>query len=708
MAPGFPGNGADWRPAGKSVFSTAYGRKTSRIWLTAQNGILSEVFYPDLSTPALRELDFAVLNGRGKAERVSTNATHSVRWTHSDAPIATHTSTAKDKTWRLITTYTVDASRTSVLADITFTSLDRRPRTLVALADPSLNNDGNDDVGAATRTTASAWEFDAAVTMQASTPFSRTSIGFVGVSDGWSDVWRDGRVDWTYTSTDSLAGNVALTGVLNVNGIGKKRALIVLGFGESLTQSRRNAAATVAAGSAQTLQGVRATWQKYLKSLPQPPSSLTSPRQLLAYRTSQMMLAASEDKSNAGAFIASPSTPWAWGTDSALSAGMHGYRLVWGRDAYQVGTALLAMGDRAAAIRLVRYLFEVQSYNNGGMPQNSHVDGTPMANGVQLDQVTLPIVLAWQLAVNRGGEWVALTDSGLWGLIKAAADYTVAWKRDDLTAPATGAERWEERAGYSPSTIAATIAGLVCAAAFARKHGDSASATKYEVTARSWASSVKSWTLTTSGELAGGTPYFIRLSRTGDPNAGTPLDTGNGGPTVDERTVVDAGFLELVRLGVLPANDADVRTSLRVVDENISVRIGSHRYYYRYNHDGYGEGPSGQPWSGDEGGAGRLWPLLSGERGEYELLAGRMSAAKRRLAAMSAASTALGLLPEQIWDANPPASLRSAVYRTGRATDSATPLAWTHAQFVRLAWSITVGKPVEYPRIVACVIRNVC
>jgi len=30
-----------------------------------------------------------------------------------------------------------------------------------------------------------------------------------------------------------------------------------------------------------------------------------------------------------------------------------------------------------------------------------------------------------------------------------------------------------------------------------------------------------------------------------------------------------------------------------------------------------------------------------------------------------------------------------------------TPLAWSHAQYVRLAWSIDAGQPVEQPTIVA-------
>ena len=74
--------------------------------------------------------------------------------------------------------------------------------------------------------------------------------------------------------------------------------------------------------------------------------------------------------------------------------------------------------------------------------------------------------------------------------------------------------------------------------------------------------------MTTNGPLAGH-PYFIRLSKTGDPNAAISYNVGNGGPTLDQRAVIDAGFLELARLGELPANDADIQQSLPVVDATI-------------------------------------------------------------------------------------------------------------------------------------------
>ncbi len=59
-----------------------------------------------------------------------------------------------------------------------------------------------------------------------------------------------------------------------------------------------------------------------------------------------------------------------------------------------------------------------------------------------------------------------------------------------------------------------------------------------------------------------------------------------------------------------------------------------------------------------------------------------------------------GLLPEQVWDQNPPSG--AGPFQPGRPTFSATPLAWTHAQLIRLAWSVVAGHPVEQPGVVAC------
>jgi glucoamylase len=96
---------------------------------------------------------------------------------------------------------------------------------------------------------------------------------------------------------------------------------------------------------------------------------------------------------------------------------------------------------------------------------------------------------------------------------------------------------------------------------------------------------------------------------------------------------------------------------------------------------------------------GRGWPLLNGERGEYDLADGRTAAANTQLATIAAAANRGYLLPEQVWDDSAPGGTPG--FAPGTPTDSATPLAWTHAQFIRLAQDISAGRVVEQPRVVA-------
>jgi glucoamylase len=151
-----------------------------------------------------------------------------------------------------------------------------------------------------------------------------------------------------------------------------------------------------------------------------------------------------------------------------------------------------------------------------------------------------------------------------------------------------------------------------------------------------------------------------------------------------------------VRLGVKRADDADIRSTLPVVDRELGVTTPNRQFWHRYNFDGYGETAEGSPFPGD-GNRGRLWPLLAGERGEYELAMGDRRAAAKRLDNIAATASAGLMLSEQVWDDQPPPGAAP-----GPGTLSATPLAWTHAQFIRLAWSIDAGGPVEQPRAVAC------
>src|SRR5204863_3902191 len=147
-------------------------------------------------------------------------------------------------------------------------------------------------------------------------------------------------------------------------------------------------------------------------------------------------------------------------------------------------------------------------------PRNRPVNGklAPGSFGTERDECAYPIVMAYQLG---------MADAALYtGHVKPAANFIAAH------GPAFGVERWEEQSGFSPSTIAAEIAGLVAAAEIAKANGDSASAAVWLGVADDWQRSVKGWTVTTNGPL--GPRYFIRLSKTGDPNAAISYNVGNG------------------------------------------------------------------------------------------------------------------------------------------------------------------------------------
>ncbi|HET7638451.1 MAG TPA: glycoside hydrolase family 15 protein, partial [Ktedonobacteraceae bacterium] len=336
-------------------------------------------------------------------------------------------------------------------------------------------------------------------------------------------------------------GNLVQTAQANISKGGM--FTLALGFGTSQATSVSAAEGSLATLFSQLQKSFESGWNAYDSGLTAPPTNFKGVPgnqwgQLVAeYYLSANVVKASEDKTFPGAIVASLSSPWG----QAVSAGdpnnlfFGSYREVFARDVYEAWTGLLLDGDVATASNVVKFLFTNQQQADGSMPRNSLLNGktAPDSFGTQLDEASYPIIMAFQLG---------MTDSSLYeNHIKPAANFVIGH------GPAFGVERWEEQDGYSPSTISAEIAGLVAAADIAKINGDTQSAQVWLGVADDWQRSIKGWTVTTTGPLAQH-PYFIRLSKTGDPNAAISYNVGNGGPTLDQRTVIDAGFLELVRL----------------------------------------------------------------------------------------------------------------------------------------------------------------
>lgn len=737
-APGAPGANSVWGPAQKSFLGTALG-DSSRVYFTGYRGIVSEVFYPVLDTVESVDLQFLVGDSartfvdeeKLQSYAASRPAARSMRWR-----VVTSNG---GHGWRITKDVFTDPGRDALVMRVTFEALGgRRMRdfNLYLLHNPSMDNSGADDtsrtLSASGRTMMVASQGARASALAVSRPWlvangaPMVSNGFVGASDGWTDLLggaADKRMNWSYDSASG--GNIAQMGWIDPGRGGASRLTfdVVLAFGATEQHAMNTANATLASdlGAASSLYDSQ--WQSYAAGLDDQGGTADD-----EYYLAAMSLKSIQDKSN-GAMIAGMGTPWG---DESGDANMGGYHLVWARDLFKFANALVTAGDIATGQRIVQYLFTVlqetadcgapddaasptcpQGYTHvGRFPQNAWVSGWQYWRGTQLDEQAMPILLAWRV-YQKGDAATRAQVNALWPRIRAAADFVVA------VGPWTQQERWEENSGYSPSSIAAEIAGLVAAAEFARMNGDAGSAGRYLAAADYWQQNVAAWTFTSTGSL-GDHRYYIRLNtaaRSGsgrgphryDPSSGPdePLTIrlGNGGGSRDQREVVDGGFLELVRMGVKRADDASIVQTLPEYDATLKQTIaGKGDAWFRYNFDGYGERNDGGKYDSSNG-RGRLWPIFTAERGMYEIArSGAGNAGAPYLAAVRAFATPEGFIPEQVW--NNSATIAGwqvttpSPYVPGAPTRSMAPLNWAMGEYISLLASIRAGAVVDMPSIV--------
>ncbi|MGI0150988.1 MAG: glycoside hydrolase family 15 protein, partial [Thermoplasmata archaeon] len=502
---------------------------------------------------------------------------------------------------------------------------------------------------------------------------------------GWTDLSQHFGLTWEFDRAPD--GNVALTAALPDPG--DREFTMALAIGQGAPQAVGGLLQSL--GVPYEVHRRRFIEQWSRTRLGAPPVLARSSDQGRLYQSSHTTILAHEDKNFPGGFIASLSIPWG---NAKGDEDRGGYHLVWTRDLCEIATGLLAAGNLESPLRTLIYLASSQR-EDGSFPQNFWITGEPYWGGIQLDEVAFPILLAWRLKRLKG-----LEEFDPYPMVRSAARFLCEY------GPATAQERWEEAAGYSPSTLAVHISSLVIAADFARQHRDEASACFLEETADFLEGHLESWTVTHRGTLFPEHPrHYVRILPVNleDPNPSenpdsAELELKNQPPGARNRwpcrEIVDGGFLELVRYGIRAADDPIVMESVRVIDRLLKVETPFGDGWRRYNHDGYGQREDGGPFV--DWGVGRVWPLLTGERGHYELAAGRDPGPYLR--AMERFASGTGLLPEQVWDAP---DLPEKHMALGRPTGAAMPLAWAHAEYLKLLRSASDGKVFDLLPVVA-------
>ncbi len=723
MGPGY------WSSGVKQFFGTSYEAydsnnqysdksptaPISHVWFTGAQGVLTEVYWPTVDVAQVRDHQFLVTDGKSLFFEERNNSTTEVEWLEPGVPAFRVTNKDPQGRFEIERTVFSDPDRDVVLQHIKITRhIDGLQFYLLhnpSVANTPLGDNAQAELSASPGQGLYAWQDSHAQAVLLSVNLKQVSAGFEGSpNDGYADVKAHLGMASHYEFAHD--GNVVLTAWVDIPATqGVSEFDIALGFGHTVQSAHDIAAASLAAGPSALLDKYTSQWLQYQQSVRDLSSQSTDKGEL--FRDSVAIMKSMEDKTYAGAFVASPVVPWGL-NQIDWSAGfykitngrremMSGYHIIWPRDLYQMATSFTAIDDYKSAIASLNYLKTIQydttegnwtfgSHNrnkDGSFPQNCWVDGTNHWGSVQLDEVSMPIVLAYRL-------WKAqeIKSSDYWNMVSRAADFL-----SDF-GPWTPEERWEEIFGYSPSTIAAEIAALKAAALFADDAKDATRAARYRSLATAWSASLETWLFTTTGKYANG-KFYLRIKGANqydqkiDPNDDSTFSMANHGGTWQEKDVTDGGFLELVRFGIRSALSTEIQETVAAYDATIRVDLpnigpGFRRYYGdRYNYD---ETTNLQTM-------GMPWPILSGERGHFELAA----AVERKLGRdvldatirpfvteLEKFSTPSHMIPEQVWDSGD---------KIGQPTGAATPLGWAHAEYIKLLRSRQDKKPFDLATI---------
>jgi glucoamylase len=690
---------AKWTRGNKEAVGTSMG--SSPIWFTLGAGVISEVYYPTVDTPQIRDLQFLVTDGRTFFHDGRRDFTATYTCLADGVPGHRMVCTANGQPYRIVQEILTSPRYPCLLVRLQLESVNAPAGFLdqlhmYLLVAPHVDGKGEHNNAYVGQTRAgavllaqrgSSW-----LAVGANSPFRKCSVGYVGSNDGWQDIVGQKRLmSYAYDSAED--GNVALTAELTL--ANDYSALVGLSFGQdaldlpdldqSMIQFRSEApAARVALAEAlgepfaATQAEFIAGWNQAIAAMPNPDPKAIG-HQARLYQASRTVLMCHQDKIYDGAFVASLSIPWGEDTGDQDA----GYHLVWPRDMSQTASALLAAGDGESALRGLMFLASSQQ-NDGSFRQNFMVDGFPNGKSLQLDELSFPVLLGYRLRKNNQFHPLPLVIGAANALI--------------LLGPQTPEERWEEQAGFSPSTLASNIAALICAATMVRPQ-NAALADFYEDYADFLERHIEDWTVTKRGGLLPGvTRHYIRISNREDPDQAS-VPGSNGQPGVAANQMVDAGFLELVRYGVRAATDPLIADSVRVVDHVLAQDLSADGQppricFFRYNHDGYGQKADGRGWKADPNGVGvgGPWPLLAGERAHYELARKNLPDVMKYLKSFESFATESGLFPEQVWHFLDNSAMHLV---RGGPTGAAVPLAWAHAEYIKLVLSIGAGRVLD-------------
>ncbi len=680
IAPDGPGTDARWAPGPKDIVGTAFSDDSS-VWFTVGKGILNEVYYPAIDTPSIKDMGFIVTDNKDYLSEEQSQTDSTTVWCSPGVPAFKVTNIARDGRYTLVKKIISDPDNNCLLQQVEFKGKVSK-LSLYAHITPHLGGMGSGNNARIIRhgqqSILVAERDNCALALVCSTPFLKATTGFVGVNDGWEQLKRYRCLDKPYMQ--AMNGNISLSGEIDLRTCDGK-FILALGFGPSIEEAIITALDSLGRNFKETESKYKNGWKKWLDSLTKDTPDMA--------KISLAVIKCHESKNPAGGLIAGLATPWGF---SQGDNDRNGYHVVWTRDMVEAAGGLIAAGKKESVLSCLEFLSRTQQ-PDGHWPQNMWTDGTPYWNGIQMDETALPILL-----VNLAKREQAISDDqalSFWPLVKKAATFLM------MNGPVTQQDRWEEDPGYTPFTLAAEIAALLAAADLADLNQENNIACIMRETADIWYDCIDDWLYsqgtdwTQKYSVAG---YYERIMPLGNSKLSRYqqiVHVKNVEPenaSMPAINLISPDALALVRFGLRTPEDKRITDTIKIIDELIKIETPFGPTWHRYNDDGYGENEDGSPFNGT--GVGRGWPLLTGERAHYELAANNHRYAAELKETMERFANSNGLYPEQVWDSE---DIPEHDLYKGKATGSATPLAWAHAEYLKLLRSQKDGRIFDMP-----------
>jgi len=633
---------------------------TSRVTFSLSRGTVSEILFPVEAHSVAHDMQWIVTDGKDFFSEEKRHADHDTAPSEEGVPAYRIINTCRQGKYRITKEVVTDPFRDTLLQKTLFTPLEPSPSgnpyRLFLLLTPHIGESSDSH---------NAWTADykgipmlfaqkngVTMALACSHPWKRRSVGYTGVSDGWMDLAAHRQMTREYRKAES--GRVVLTCEVVLPQRTRPETAAAAGPAGAARPNGANGAAAAtrpdgAAGANSTElvvalgfgqdehEAAGKAWSSLLEGF-----EGAKDQYVTQWRSWQHALSSMATGNTLGKYVRTSVMVLrlleAKTFPGALQASLYGAGVVRPRDLGAAFGAYMALGAPEDAQRLLGFLMATQE-PGGYWPQTMHVSGIPISRAAPLDQVAQVILMVD--ACRRSFLLSPGKMQRYWEIVLKAVSYLVG------SGPVTPLDRWGSHQGIAPYTLAIEIAALLAAADMAEEKQEPGIATYCRKTADYLQQNIDNWT-------------YI---------SGAYRSVAYIGATDEDGISTDA--LALVRFGLRKADDPRILSTVAAIDAQLKVET-------RY-------GPCWKRFSRDIG----AWPLLTAERGLYEIAAGNLGGAASLLGTVEALSHH-GYFPEQVWDI--PAG------HSGEPSGTPLPVSWTHAEYLLLCCSLKENRILDMPR----------